>query len=186
MTCRVLVVTPDGLTTQARALLDSASSTSFVSERLVQRLRLPRRSQLAHIAGIGGVSHRTLSQSVVHFAITHSAARGKTFNIQAIVLPRVTSELPLRPVIFDTCLVSNWPILTLGSLDTSTFCWEWTCLVACFFMAGGLELLDLLLHSKPVLDRSWPVLSQMVSQKNTCHTTHHFTLGTTSCEPSGR
>ena len=93
MTCRVLVVTPDGLTTQARALLNSASSTSFVSERLVQRLRLPRRSQLAHISGIGGVSNRTLSQSVVHFAITHTAARGKTFDIQAIVLPRVTSAL---------------------------------------------------------------------------------------------
>ena len=101
MTCRVLVVTPDGLTTQARALLDSASSTSFVSERLVQRLRLPRLSQLAHIAGIGGVSHRALSQSVVHFAVTHTAAQGKTFDIQAIVLPRVTSELPRCPVTFN-------------------------------------------------------------------------------------
>ena len=101
MTCRVLVVTPDDLTTQGRTLLDSASSTSFVSERLVQRLRLPHRNQLAHIAGIGGVSHRALSQSVFHFAVTHTAARGKTFDIQAIVLPRVTSELPLRPITFD-------------------------------------------------------------------------------------
>ena len=36
MTCRVLVSAPDGSTIEARALLDNASSTSFVSERLVQ------------------------------------------------------------------------------------------------------------------------------------------------------
>ena len=38
MTCRVLVYAPDGTHIEARALLDNASSASFVSERLAQTL----------------------------------------------------------------------------------------------------------------------------------------------------
>ena len=40
MTCRVLVYAPDGTHIEARALLDNASSASFVSERLAQTLNL--------------------------------------------------------------------------------------------------------------------------------------------------
>ena len=42
MTCRVRVKSPKGAHAVARALLDSASSASFVSERLAQTLDLPR------------------------------------------------------------------------------------------------------------------------------------------------
>ena len=69
MTCRVLIMSPEGLTTQARALLDSASSTSFVSERLAQHLHLTRHRRQAQIAGIGGLAHQTFGQSVVRFAV---------------------------------------------------------------------------------------------------------------------
>ena len=41
MTCRVCVKSPSGACTIARALLDSASSASFISEHLAQSLRLP-------------------------------------------------------------------------------------------------------------------------------------------------
>ena len=41
MICRVLVHGPNGSSVESRALLDSASSASFVSERLAQSLRLP-------------------------------------------------------------------------------------------------------------------------------------------------
>ena len=57
MTCRVLIMSPDGRTSQARALRDSASSTSFISERLAQHLHLRHRSRQAQITGIGGLSH---------------------------------------------------------------------------------------------------------------------------------
>ena len=40
MMCQLLVHSPDGATLKARALLDSASSTSFISERLTQALYL--------------------------------------------------------------------------------------------------------------------------------------------------
>jgi hypothetical protein len=52
MTCRVLVDAPDGTFVEARALLDSASSASFISER----------------KGITGFSHKSSLQSV---AISH-------------------------------------------------------------------------------------------------------------------
>ena len=54
MTWRILIVSPDGYVTQGRALLDSASCTctSFVSERLAQWLRLPRKRQHIQVAGI--------------------------------------------------------------------------------------------------------------------------------------
>ena len=57
MTCRVLVDAPDGSTVEAGALLDSASSASFVSERLAQTLCLPRSHQSTKVSGIAGLSH---------------------------------------------------------------------------------------------------------------------------------
>ena len=58
MTCRVSVLAPDGSFVEARALLDNASSASFVSERLVQSLSLPRFNQHVRVSEIGGISRR--------------------------------------------------------------------------------------------------------------------------------
>ena len=69
MTCRVLVVAPDGSTVNARALLDSGSTVSFVSERLAQALRLPRSQQQAMIYGVAGLAHRSSVQSIGTFVI---------------------------------------------------------------------------------------------------------------------
>ena len=41
MTCQVMVQGPDGFIVQARALLDSGSETSFITEQLAQQLHLP-------------------------------------------------------------------------------------------------------------------------------------------------
>jgi len=101
MTCRVLIMSPDGLTTQARALLDSASSTSFVSERLAQYLHLPHLRRQAQITGIGGLAHQSLGQSLVHFGVAPMSATGERLDVEAIVLPKVTSDLPLHPVPLD-------------------------------------------------------------------------------------
>ena len=56
MTCQITVETPHG-ETRARALLDTGSSASFVSERLAQLLKLSRFSQNAKICSIAGLSH---------------------------------------------------------------------------------------------------------------------------------
>ncbi len=61
MTCRVLITAPDGSSVEARALLDNAS---FISERLVHSLALPRTSQSIRVSGIGGMSHKPPIQSI--------------------------------------------------------------------------------------------------------------------------
>ena len=55
MTCRVLVQAPDGSMINARALLDSASSASFVSERLVRSLALLQQYKTTTISGVAGL-----------------------------------------------------------------------------------------------------------------------------------
>ena len=70
MTCRLQIVTPNGLTTQAKGLLDSASSTSFMSEHMAQCLSLHHSCQFAKIVGVDGISPQSVSQSAVNFCIT--------------------------------------------------------------------------------------------------------------------
>ena len=61
MTCQVLV---NNSSVKAHALLDSASSTSFVSEHLAQSLCLPRFHHNIRISGIAGDSSRCMTHSV--------------------------------------------------------------------------------------------------------------------------
>ena len=70
MTCRTLVSAPDGSSVETRALLDSASSASSVSECLVQSLSLPRTSQNVRVSGIGGLSHDSPIQYISNVKIS--------------------------------------------------------------------------------------------------------------------
>lgn len=54
MTSRVLVFAPDGSYIEARAWLDNGSTSSFVSERLVQSLAIPRSQCGVCVSGIAG------------------------------------------------------------------------------------------------------------------------------------
>ena len=102
MTCSVLVQAPDGSAVSVRALLDSASSASFVSERLVRSLCLPRQRHTTTISGVAGLTRNSL-QSLTQLTISSRQTTHK-FNITAIVVPRVTCDLPIHPVTFG----SNW------------------------------------------------------------------------------
>ena len=101
MTCKVLVTSPDGLTIEARALLDNASSTSFVTERLVQTLHLPRSHKSIQIVGIAGVSPSAPTQSVASLSIKSIYGQGNSIGVSAIVLPTVACDLPVCPVSND-------------------------------------------------------------------------------------
>ena len=101
MTCRVRVTGPHGITMDARALLDSASSASFISERLAQALRLQRSSHHATISGIAGLSHKSPIQSVASFDVSAVESNSTTINVTALIIPRVTCDLPHHPVNFD-------------------------------------------------------------------------------------
>ena len=116
MTCQVKVNAPEGTSIKARALLDSGSTTSFVSERIVQALGLIRRSKCLTISGIGGLSHKSPLQSVSTFEITSLYSPKSKYSLTAIVVPRITCDLPFQPVHMDP----QWSHLSGLALATPT------------------------------------------------------------------
>ena len=138
MTSRVLVVSPGGPTTQVRALLDSASSTSFISERLAQRLHLPPSHETLQIAGFGGLTHQSQTRSIASFNITSVWSKSQNIPVEAVVLPRVTCDLPLHPVPFhpEWNHLHNLRLADPGFPVQLIFL-ELTCSAMCYFMAGG-------------------------------------------------
>ena len=102
MTCQMLVHSPDGSCFRARGLLDSGSSASFISERLAQSLRLPLSTQQVRITGITGMSRNSPLQSIASFAISPTLSSTEKLQVSAIVVPRVTCDLPTQPVHLST------------------------------------------------------------------------------------
>ena len=96
MTCRVEVTAPDNTVTQARALLDCAASTSLITERLANKLRLPRQRSSHKIKGVAGFDVRP--RGTVKFKVAGVRGGGKPIEVEASVLPKVTDDLPTVPV----------------------------------------------------------------------------------------
>ena len=100
MTSSVLAESPDGSVMEARAMLDSGSSASFVSERLAQCLNLHRSNQSTRITGVTGFV-RNSSQPIASLQISSLHRPDAKFNVTAVVVPCVTSDLPLQPIPSD-------------------------------------------------------------------------------------
>ena len=98
MTFWVLVHAPNGSVMKDRALLDSASSALFISERLTHLMEFPRTHQNFKISGVAGLSHATPSHSIVQFAVSPVNSPADKAQVSAIVVPRVTCDLPVKPV----------------------------------------------------------------------------------------
>ena len=92
MTCQV--ETPRGMV-KARALLDTGSSASFVTERLAQSLHLRRFTQNARICGIAGIPHSDGKQAVTQFLISSAHTPGMTYNVNAFIVLRITGNQPV-------------------------------------------------------------------------------------------
>lgn len=92
-----------GQTHSIRALLDSASQASFITEKCVNKLQLKRNKLNISIGGIGacGVGN---ARSSVALNIKSRVHPDLNFQVEAIVLKRVTENLPSAT--FDP---SNWP-----------------------------------------------------------------------------
>ncbi len=108
MTCQVLIHAPDSSQVRARGLLDSGSSTSFVSQRLVQFLGLPRSSKNLQITGIAGISHSSPLHSIYSFQISPTFSPSERTTVTAVVVPRGTCDMPIQPVSF----ISKWKHLS--------------------------------------------------------------------------
>ena len=115
MTCHVTVNSPNGLTTTARGLLDSASSVSFITERLAQHLHLPRSRQSAQISGVTGLSRH--SQSVASLSVSSTYSHSEQIPVTAIVAPKITCDLPMHKV----SLQPHWKHLSGLQLSDPTF-----------------------------------------------------------------
>ena len=99
MTCQVLVKAPDGSKVKARALLDSASTSSFISERLVQGLGIPRSRQRITVYSVAGLSGSSPFKSVATIDILPTnSTHVVQLPVVAVVVPRVNCDLPLNPV----------------------------------------------------------------------------------------
>ena len=98
MTCQVLVQAPDGSKMKAWALLDPTSSSSFISERLVQSLGIPRPRNNITVSGVAGLASSSSFKSIATLTITLSHSSNHWVSFTAIVVPCVTSDLPLSPV----------------------------------------------------------------------------------------
>ena len=98
MTCQLLVHSPDSTALKARALLDSASSTTFISDRLTQALQLHKSSRNIKISGIAGLTHHSPLHSVVNFDISPTSSPREKIQVSAVAVPRVAGDLPSQPV----------------------------------------------------------------------------------------
>ena len=96
MTAMVLLSGSNGHQMIARALLDPASTASFVTERAVQHLMLRGQKQEISINGIGRTQCPTQSSTVVEINLTSTQHTSCLNNVQAIVLPSMTKHLPLK------------------------------------------------------------------------------------------
>ena len=102
MTCRVRVKSPNGSFVVARALLDSASSASFISERLAQSLNLHRTKRDVVISGVAGLAHRSQTHSFTTFDVSLVNLSTKVVGVTAAIVPHVTCELPTHSVPFKS------------------------------------------------------------------------------------
>ena len=116
MTAEVLLSGPNGHQMVARALLDPASTASFVTERVTQHLKLCKQKQEITINGIGETQCSTQSNAVVNINLTSTQHSFTLANVQAIVLPSLTKRLPIT-----TLPKGYWPHLSSLKLADPEF-----------------------------------------------------------------
>ena len=92
-TALVYVSAPNGQKVLARALLDNCSEASFISESLLQRLRLGTKPVFKKISGVGGVRSITC-QKEAEFLIHPHFSSSFSCKVNALVLQTVTRYQP--------------------------------------------------------------------------------------------
>ncbi|XP_060665532.1 uncharacterized protein LOC132797770 [Drosophila nasuta] len=77
----------------ARALIDSGSEATFISERLIQRIKLPFQSLRAQVSGL---NHAVAAQSqkLCHFSIGSPTKPRLHIETSAFVIPQLAGKLP--------------------------------------------------------------------------------------------
>ncbi|XP_036150810.1 uncharacterized protein LOC118648594 [Monomorium pharaonis] len=97
-TCRAVIRPVSQVPYPVRLLIDQGSQLTFVSEVLVQNLRIPRRASAIPLVGIGGTA-AGYTRGVVTIRLHSIHDSQKSCSIQAFVLPHLTAKLPLYNVV---------------------------------------------------------------------------------------
>ncbi|KMQ88248.1 bel12-ag transposon polyprotein [Lasius niger] len=105
-TAQIQIESLNGNVMIVRALLDTASESSFITEWVAQTLRLPRRGVSVPISGIQGTSSGSASSEASLFV---TSIRSKTFRLplRALVLRTLSTMVPSSVV-----LNQPWPHLS--------------------------------------------------------------------------
>ncbi|XP_070144621.1 uncharacterized protein [Drosophila kikkawai] len=86
-----------GKTYRARALIDSGSEATFISERLFNRMKLPFRNIQAEVSGLNQ-SVSAKSTRLCHLQIRSPTKPGLQLDTEAYVLPELAGNLPSHPI----------------------------------------------------------------------------------------
>ncbi|XP_043063799.1 uncharacterized protein LOC122319964 [Drosophila ficusphila] len=96
---------------RARALIDSGSEVTFISERLFRLIKLPFRLINAKVSGLNQTVSAQ-STRLCHFAISSPSKPGLQLNTEAYVLPELAGNLPSYPIPKEA--LTGLPILPLA------------------------------------------------------------------------
>ena len=97
MLCQVVVRGPNGSTAEARALLDSGSEASFITEKLAQQFSLsPHRGPM--ITCIGETTPHIRPKGLVSIQVTDIHQNGKVHSVQVLVMSKIMTSTPAHPV----------------------------------------------------------------------------------------
>ncbi|XP_018313282.1 uncharacterized protein [Mycetomoellerius zeteki] len=114
-TAKVRVTSPNGYVTTVRALIDQGSEISLISERTVQRMRMPRTRSTVSLVGIGARSSNK-TRGVISMSISPHFVSDFRCNVSAHILTSLTSALPSLFIDKD-----SWPHLEGLQLADSQF-----------------------------------------------------------------
>ena len=104
MTCQIKVQTPNGHTAMARALLDTGSSTSFITAKLSNVLQAKKVPSVARIAGIQGAEAPSSSyRTTVQLVPLVKKADGIT--LTPAIVDKTTVDLPTQPAVTNDILI---------------------------------------------------------------------------------
>ena len=76
---------------------DSGSEASFITEPLAQQLHLSRRRSPI-VACLGGTTPQVRPKGMVDIQVTDRTQRGRVHSVEALILPKITSDIPATPV----------------------------------------------------------------------------------------
>lgn len=113
-TALVTVYDAQGVGHRLKCLLDSGSMTSFVTQSLVEKLRVPQKSTTVQVKGIALSSSNISTCCDIDIYSSNNNFRLKA---TCLVMPKITSKLPCSPVSIDSLNIPSGILLADPDFD---------------------------------------------------------------------